>query len=68
MRNRTLTLKRETLADLSSDELVAVAGGQAQLTHDTCVTCNVTYRCTHGYSFDSCRTVPVNDCLSKINA
>ena len=59
MRNRTLSLKRESLAELSTDDLVSVAGGQA-LTH----LCGPTDRCTHGPSFDErCPTLPVNDCI-----
>ena len=58
MRNRTLSLKREPLAELSPADLGNVAGGQA-LTH---ATCGITDYCTHGASFDHCPTLPVNEC------
>ena len=59
MRNRKLSLKREALAELTTPELGAVAGGQAI----TYTTCNLTDRCTHGGSFDAaCPTLPVNEC------
>lgn len=58
---KSLSLKREALSELSTDELGHVAAGQA-LTHTTC---NVTDRCTHGRSFDeTCPTFPINPCLS----
>ena len=61
---RSLSLKREALTELSSTELVSVAGGAYALTH---LSCNVTDRCTHGASFDyDCPTLPVNDCIEKI--
>ena len=65
MRNRALTLKREALAELTSVDLVSVAGAQQQLlTH---LTCNPTDGCGHGPSFDQdCPTVPVNYCLPAI--
>ena len=60
---KSLSLKRETLSPLTSNELVSVAGGQQQLlTH---LTCNPTDGCGHGPSFDErCPTFPVNPCLS----
>ena len=67
MLNRKLSLKRESLAELSTTDLVSVAGAQqALLTHATCGTCGVTDACTHGPSLDYCPTVPVNDCLSVV--
>ena len=62
MRNRTLSLKREALAELSSTELVSVAGGYA-LTH---LSCNLTDACGHGISFDHCPSIPINDCTAVI--
>ena len=60
--HRTLSLKREELAELTSAELVAVVAGQQELTH---LGCNLTDECTHGPSFDErCPTTPVNFCLS----
>jgi hypothetical protein len=58
MRNRTLSLKRESLAPLTGSELVSVAGGQQDLTHLTCGLC-----LTEVPSYAVCRTVPVNECL-----
>ena len=55
---RKLSLKRESLADLTSSDLANVAGGQA-LTH---ATCGITDRCTHGATFDYCPTIPLNEC------
>jgi hypothetical protein len=55
--SRTLTLRRETLGDLTGDELAAVVGG----TH-LCVT----GACGHGNSFDNpcpIPTTPVNTCI-----
>jgi len=55
MRTRSLSLKRETLAALTSDEMSAVNGGSHL--------CGV----THGPSFDeSCPTptLPVNVCVA----
>jgi hypothetical protein len=64
MRTRTLSLKRETLSTLTTDELLLVAGGQQELTH---LGCNPTNECGHGPSFDEpCPTLPLNDCLSKL--
>ena len=58
---KSLSLKREALAELSSSDLVSVAGGQQQLlTH---LSCNLTDGCGHGVSFDYCPTVPVNYCI-----
>ena len=62
---KSLSLKREALAELSSTELVSVAGGYA-LTH---LTCTVTDRCGHGPSFDAqCPTLPINECKIYIQA
>ena len=62
MRNaRKLTLKRESLADLSSDDLTAVAGGQQELTHATCGLC-----LTQVWSYDNCPTTPINYCLPAV--
>jgi natural product precursor len=58
--NRSLSLKRETLTELTSTEMLAVNGG----THVGCGTTSVV---THP-SFDACPTVPVNDCLSPFIA
>ncbi|HEU0130735.1 MAG TPA: hypothetical protein VFQ85_07065 [Mycobacteriales bacterium] len=58
---RTLHLKRETLAELTSPELASVAGG----TH---VGCAATDGCTHGLSFDRCPTVPVTQCAVVVNS
>ena len=59
---KSLSLKREALAELSSADLVSVAGGQQQLlTH---LTCNPTDGCGHGPSFDqNCPTLPINYCI-----
>jgi hypothetical protein len=57
---RSLSLKREALSDLSANELVAVVGGQEELTH---LGCNLTDACGHGISFDYCPTIPVNICI-----
>jgi natural product precursor len=54
-RTRTLSLKRETLAELTPAEMAAVNGG----TH---VGCGTTGAVTH-VSFDACPTVPLNDCF-----
>lgn len=48
---RSLSLKRETLADLTTDELTAVAGGDA--------TGGCPYRTSGG-----CPTTPIAYCLS----
>src|SRR5687767_1379636 len=63
---KSLSLKRESLAALSTDELGAVAAGQqALLTHATCGTCGLTDTCGHGLSCVSpCPTIPVNPCVS----
>ena len=59
MRNsRKLTLKRESLTVLTSDELGAMAGGQEELTHLTCGLC-----LTQVWSYDNCPTTPVNECI-----
>ena len=59
MRHRTLSLKREALAELSATELVSVAGGQQELTH---LGCDLTDGCGHGITFDYCPTFPLRDC------
>jgi hypothetical protein len=52
---RSLSLQRETLADLTSDELGSVAGGS----HACAV--------THGPSIDeTCFSLPVTDCWRPI--
>ena len=59
MRNaRKLSLKRESLAALTPDDLLAVAGGAEELTHATCGLC-----LTKAPTYDVCPTVPVNDCV-----
>ena len=56
---RKLSLKRETLTQLTTDEMTAVAGGS-----HACVTDNCTDRVTHGPSFDAqCPTLPLNYCI-----
>ncbi len=52
--NRTLSLKRETLTELTPADMTAVAGA----THAGCGT---TGQVTHA-SFDHCPTLPVNEC------
>ena len=54
--NRTLSLKRETLSELTPAEMTAVNGG----TH---VGCTTTAVLTHA-SFDSCPTIPFDDCFA----
>ena len=59
MRNaRKLSLKRESLAALTTDDLSAVGGGAEELTHVTCGLC-----LTQVWSYDRCATVPVNECV-----
>ncbi|HWL34689.1 MAG TPA: hypothetical protein VNQ77_00710 [Frankiaceae bacterium] len=56
---RSLRLRRETLAELTTDELYGVVGG----THAGCVATN---DCTHE-TIDYCQptpTLPVRDCLT----
>lgn len=55
---RSLSLKRESLSDLSGDDLGNVGGGQL-LTHLSCGTCG-----TYEYSLRECRTLPVYQCFS----
>jgi hypothetical protein len=58
MRNRTLSLKRESLAELSGSELVSVAGGQQDLTH---LTCNMV--CISDVpTYARCPTIPLDQC------
>ena len=62
MRNaRKLSLKRESLSALTTDDLTAVAGGQQELTHVTCGLC-----LTQVWSYDNCPTTPVNYCVGLI--
>ena len=63
MRTRKLSLKRESLSDLTSSELGAVAGGQQELTHETCGLC-----LTQVWSYDNCPTTPINDCVYPVIA
>jgi hypothetical protein len=67
MRNfRTLSLKRESLTELTTNELVSVNGGQQELTH---LGCNPTNECGHGPSFDErCPTLPINVCTAPFVA
>jgi hypothetical protein len=59
---KSLKLHRESLSDLTTAELGAVAGGAQDLSH---LYCNLTDECGHGRSFDQpCPTFPVNPCLS----
>ncbi len=58
MRHRTLSLKRETLTELTSVEMLAVNGG----TH---VGCGTTGQVTHA-SVDSCPTIPIGPCLTPV--
>ena len=61
---KSLSLKREALAELSPSELGSVAGGAYELTH---LSCNLTDGCGHGPSFDqACPTLPVNYCLRQL--
>ena len=56
---RKLSLKRETLTQLTTDQMAAVAGGS-----HACVTEGCTAGVTHGPSFDvDCPTLPVNHCF-----
>jgi hypothetical protein len=57
MRNRKLSLKRESLAELTGSELVSVAGGQQDLTHLTCGTC-----LTEVPTYAACPTIPLDQC------
>lgn len=65
---KKLSLNKETLTELSSDELGQVAGG----THATCATClcNVTdnLACTVGVTFHNCATTPFDQCVTKVVA
>ena len=60
---KKLALNKETLTELSSEELGQVAGG----THLTCYTClcGVTagIACTVGATFHYCATTPVEQCV-----
>ena len=53
---RSLTLKRETLAELTDADLAAVAGGSHL--------CAVTDECTHASIDADCPTLPLSPCLS----
>ena len=70
MRKRTLSLKREALADLTTSDLTVVAGGQQQLlTHVTCGTCTWVIPAIptdYCFSLAQCRTLPVNDCITRL--
>ena len=59
---KKLALNKETLTELSSEELGQVAGG----THLTCYTCNVTsgVGCV-GPTFHYCATIPVDQCVTR---
>ncbi|HEU0130734.1 MAG TPA: hypothetical protein VFQ85_07060 [Mycobacteriales bacterium] len=57
---RRLTLRRETLTELTGRQLVAVVGG----TH---VGCGITADCTH-LSVDACPTVPIGNCVRTVAA
>ena len=64
---KSLSLKREALAELTSADLVAVAAGQQQLlTHATCTTCTQLVPSDNCFSLEQCRTLPVNDCISLV--
>jgi hypothetical protein len=63
MRNRKLSLKRESLSDLTTRELGSVAGGQQDLTHLTCGLC-----LTEAWSYADCPTVPVNGCVDAVTS
>ena len=56
---RKLSLKRETLTPLTTDEMAAVAGGS-----HLCVTEYCTTGVGHGPSFEYyCPTLPLNECV-----
>jgi natural product precursor len=57
---RRLALKREHLADLAADDMLAVVGGTHIPTDCGCI--------THGYSCDDCPipSLPINTCLCTI--
>jgi hypothetical protein len=59
MRNRSLSLKREILAELTPAEMAAINGG----TH---VGCGTTGAITH-VTFDACPTLPLN-CVTAITS
>jgi hypothetical protein len=63
MRSQKLSLRRETLTQLSADEMTSVAGGSHL--------CGITDFCadtlTHGPSIDAtCPSAPVTDCLNTL--
>ena len=61
MNARKLSLKRETLTQLTASEMAAVAGGS----HFCGITDYCTDDITHGASLDQpCYTLPVYNCLS----
>lgn len=63
--HRALSLAREMLYELSSDDLDGVVGGQAGVTFLDCVGTELTDVCTHGHTCGFCvPTFPVNGCLS----
>ena len=61
---KLLSLKRETLAPLSSSEMTHVVGGS----HFCAVTDACADTITHGVTFDACPTptLPVNVCVQNI--
>ncbi len=56
MRNRKLTLKKETLAELGTDDLAQVVGGQDISRLSGCVQC--------GSDFQAC--TPTNRCVATL--
>lgn len=56
---RTLTLHRETLAPLTSDELAGVAGMSLPTMRCSRIDCPTDWCPT----LDYCRTLPIRDCL-----
>lgn len=62
MRTRTLSLKKETLAELSTEDLTSVAGG-AELSGLSCPVCSDFAPCYPTY-----RCPTLNDCVVTIRA
>jgi hypothetical protein len=60
--NRSLSLKRETLAELTTGELTTVAGGS----HLCAVTDNCTETIGHNSLDATCPTVPVLVCINTL--
>ena len=54
MDHRTLVLRREALAELTTADLTRVAGGWTPACHITLDTC---------LSLDECPTIPLRNCL-----